>query len=630
MLRRLIRAAGVVALTLMPGGVLLAAAASWRTCYGRRARSRMRFSLIAWGGFLLLLLPTLVLTDPNASKTVLLEALLGLGATAALCFRQEDLVAGFISALLVMAVAGSAENLLVTGWRPSLSDAVQVRGISPRGLVDEIRGAGAHESGFLELKRPPGSTNVLNITVQSRAGRGTQDWDFIRSPAVLSVVPMEGGHGVRISTSDRGDPYLVRRYPIDAPHGYASYRAQLRLRIVSPNPACGEIFVGSRGGVVGTHQNVCLTASWTSYEISFAPRQEGLHAIDVVVSGFQNATYELDRLILQESAQPASKSWETLKGFPAGGWLVTSASSRSDDRLMHSLPLRAVWTPSSFSVPVPPAATSIRIGAYIDEGTSMQLRHLEAIDSSGRRWRPIPPTRRASLWFPSPNVVGQSAVISTIVAMSAAGSFGASTLALLLGSLVVGLSGSRAAATILVLAGLAHLLLRSRNTPSGRGRISSRFYLVAIALAALAMVFVFRGVSSRPGSTPEVTRPAIWQAAISAIQTYPLSGLAGHHVSFRDWFAAQHVGLAQTVTHAHNFWLQLGAQFGVLGLVASLWLTASMFAYALRQKRPGPLLLLVGSATLLSLVDYTLFSYGVVLPLIAGLTSLAEDHATDA
>jgi O-antigen ligase len=111
-------------------------------------------------------------------------------------------------------------------------------------------------------------------------------------------------------------------------------------------------------------------------------------------------------------------------------------------------------------------------------------------------------------------------------------------------------------------------------------------------------------------------RRAIWHNSIDLIGDYPLTGagLAGFEMVYSTYSLLLHVG--HTV-HAHNLWLDMWLNQGVLGVIA----LAGMIVNAVWPKPASPwrmpALLTLGVILLHSLVDDPYYGYGgVALPII--------------
>lgn len=87
----------------------------------------------------------------------------------------------------------------------------------------------------------------------------------------------------------------------------------------------------------------------------------------------------------------------------------------------------------------------------------------------------------------------------------------------------------------------------------------------------------------------------------------------------------QHVGTVphDAIQHAHNFWLELAARYGFLGLIAAVWISLGLLFVAWRRAcwRGLTLVMLL---LLLNITDNTMLYQGVFCPLILTLNALFE------
>lgn len=92
---------------------------------------------------------------------------------------------------------------------------------------------------------------------------------------------------------------------------------------------------------------------------------------------------------------------------------------------------------------------------------------------------------------------------------------------------------------------------------------------VAIAVTAAALILLAVLFNSHHDPSEDYTRLAIWQGAIAVIDRFPLTGVGPF--DFPRLYALVHVPDADaTAFHAHNLYLTLFAELGILGLGAFL------------------------------------------------------------
>ena len=133
---------------------------------------------------------------------------------------------------------------------------------------------------------------------------------------------------------------------------------------------------------------------------------------------------------------------------------------------------------------------------------------------------------------------------------------------------LLGLSQSRGAVIAFVFSVIAMMAVRWR-----KGR------LVAVALTVAMVGFIISSglprllefVANNPGLTGLPGRTEIWRNSIIIIQDFPFTGVGmGSFPYVIDHLYPILYTLPQRVQHAHNIYLQIGADLGMVGLVA--WL----------------------------------------------------------
>lgn len=206
------------------------------------------------------------------------------------------------------------------------------------------------------------------------------------------------------------------------------------------------------------------------------------------------------------------------------------------------------------------------------------------------------------------------------------------------------------AAVTLVLGSLAMLLTFSRTgwvglacgmaffiAASSRERRRGGAVAVAVVLAALALVLVT--FNERHNPSENYTRLAIWQAAIGAIDRFPLTGAGPFGFSHLYPFVRLPDG-DPTAFHAHSMYLTFFAELGIVGFSALCWLLVA-FAWELRRRlavatpaaRTLALAVTAGivGGLVQGLIDtVTVFIFGLLLPMLALALAAARSGSVDA
>lgn len=229
------------------------------------------------------------------------------------------------------------------------------------------------------------------------------------------------------------------------------------------------------------------------------------------------------------------------------------------------------------------------------------IAEVQTIQQPGATAISIARPSRASAWFGYPNLLAHTIVGVFLVAnLHTLGLRTFLPLILLTGPVVV-LTGSRsgfvgmAAAVVIVI--IQHALLKPATK---RNRIIIPAVLLAIVAATVLTFYMGQRGANLLADVNKVSRPEIWLAAIEAILASPWFGWQG------DSAHALARGLPDGtfIAHAHNFWLQMGVQFGILGLATAIWFSVYCAKWALRIGFAHFLSIMLIFA--LNIVDYSL------------------------
>ncbi len=118
-----------------------------------------------------------------------------------------------------------------------------------------------------------------------------------------------------------------------------------------------------------------------------------------------------------------------------------------------------------------------------------------------------------------------------------------------------------------------------------------------------------------------ISRQSIWHVALNQIREYPFGGNMENYSDVYLRFYPQNK--LNQVNHAHNFWLQMGVQFGVFGLLGSLVLTVVVLWIAWNFGTWQGLSFVI-PFIIMNILDYSLDYPGVWIPLIIGLWYLKK------
>ncbi|HEY5999250.1 MAG TPA: O-antigen ligase family protein [bacterium] len=110
---------------------------------------------------------------------------------------------------------------------------------------------------------------------------------------------------------------------------------------------------------------------------------------------------------------------------------------------------------------------------------------------------------------------------------------------------------------------------------------------VAGALVVAALLVVPSSLRTRAVSMTDlgtnVERLLLWETAWNMVRDRPVLGVGiGNFRAAQDAYVREAVPLVMTRTHAHNVWLQVAVERGVLGVLALLWLFLALLGAARR------------------------------------------------
>lgn len=130
-------------------------------------------------------------------------------------------------------------------------------------------------------------------------------------------------------------------------------------------------------------------------------------------------------------------------------------------------------------------------------------------------------------------------------------------------------------------------------------------FVLLLPVAILSAIFIGRSLDTKPHLHPVFSismRADYWRQTIQIMRKHPLTGIGIGNFNLPD------------SRYAHNLYLQLWAECGILGIIAFLWLVIAGFIEGLKgyktQDNGMPLLLLLISIVIFlahNLVDFTFF-----------------------
>ena len=222
---------------------------------------------------------------------------------------------------------------------------------------------------------------------------------------------------------------------------------------------------------------------------------------------------------------------------------------------------------------------------------------------------------RSAVWFLNANYAGHSLVAFTLLILfllpQNVWGLWATIIIGLIGGVGVYFTESRAAWFALGIGLLCslNLLLPKWSRVWFWGATATGLALVALSGGG---EFLGRLASVDQSGT---TRQSIWKVAINYLTSHPFA--ISPASAFADVYVATYPSATEKISHAHNFWLQMGVRFGVFGIFASLVLTVLMVLFYWKQGSWKALFFLM-PLLLMNFLDYSLDYAGVLVPLVLG------------
>lgn len=548
-----------------------------------------RWSLLWIGTGLLLALSRLVAQDWDGLWFVLSQMLFALGLSIASFWLIKKVPQAWISGLLftllaIMVLSGFTQRWLGSNsWRSG-----QTR-VTSDAVITQLTSEDT-ENGGLRIWRID-QLQDLELHFKARLTRGVPGWNWY-------------GEGLSLETSN-GKVYT--RW--DNPSG-RNLRRQYRFAQRLPSPllvlwleyrgssdTCGRIQLVS--STVRLAQQLCVSTQWQSsrFEWQLPDIEEG-DVLRLVLDQFELQTLDVFSVLQTADgllAVPAPTGVNVILNWPGRD------IKAPEFRFMPS----SEWQDYRFQTDtISKEATRLIVSLKLEPGLGIEIGNmsLNSLDPNVPDPLALPLQQRQTLFAPHANLAGH--MLATLGLSIMALSSGAGFVSWVVALAGVWLTGSRAAFLALVL-GLGLFLLMRKN----RWWYSASFILGMVLLTSLdvgRLIILDDGV---------VSRPEIWRLALGSFKDHPWSGVSTD--VFRQLALEQ--GL-QNVHHAHNLWLYFASTYGVLGFVASFWLTLGIIYLSWHCDKWRTLTFLV-PVLVMNIFDVSLFYIGVLFPLILVLNS---------
>lgn len=255
--------------------------------------------------------------------------------------------------------------------------------------------------------------------------------------------------------------------------------------------------------------------------------------------------------------------------FPA----VTTAALLLEGLLLYYAAARAAAHSPGFG---PSLCRAVAFGAAITAAVNIW----RLVEAAGRRESPVAAfidlLRTQRLNYIDVNAAGSYFVVALWIAIALTAARRAWGLAA--GAIAAGLwlSGSRSAMQAAVIAAVVPVLLHARRTVAGRARLRAGLVGASLLIAALAALVILphRGNQQSAGTAMQV-RVGMAQASLRMTASSPLFGVGvGEFYQRSGEFITPELAVLFPPArneNAHNNFLQILAELGVVGLAAFLW-----------------------------------------------------------
>jgi hypothetical protein len=453
---------------------------------------------------------------------------------------------------------------------------------------------------------------ALEVRAEVRTSEVPSRLSWWASRPGVELVVRDAGDGVGLYTAmsfreATGDAYAMVRIDTGAAAGGRTFRVRAWMRSSLALPAEGRrgLWLQSwdPAGTVAI-ATTDLGPEWTSLEseLSLDPRVESPDVL-VVVNDFDGVDVDIRGVVVEERI--------------GGTWvaLPNRLEVRARESLQPAsvpLPMTDSWESVALQIDGPFRPfdlVDVRVDVVTPFGVA--LRRLEVVAPSVGPLAVLPKLafERVGWWLGHPNVAGHTLALLGIAGVlsiwSVAGRLGATVVVLA----AIAATGSRSAWMVTV-----GMLVASWLFASARYRL--RWWigglLIVVGIAALSsFANLGRGMLLKGSDGNVVSRTEIWSVAIETVADQPWTGARG--APFADvWSAASPD--RETVAHAHNAFLSVGARFGVTAMFAVLlffvnlawvgWLRAGFMGVALALAFLG-----------LQSLDDTMWTFPVLLAL---------------
>jgi hypothetical protein len=426
------------------------------------------------------------------------------------------------------------------------------------------------------------------------------------------VADSEGGY-TRVLSPKSFDPYLYRSVTTESPIAGQHFRVSIQMRSRANIPAlgCRGVWLQENGGSYASRcVPVALTNNWQTFSFDWIPPRQAIsRSVRVVINDFDGFEFDLRNLVIEQELADGWKSLLPLE--PTGAALWLDWTNRDKKKLQPNISLNPDGEWHKYSIQaVAQTPTKVSASLWLEPGFNAELKDIRwetvGINSVLPQNLLIQPFRSA-IWYGDPNTAGHSLATLCLVAVFLTSSIWFGSVASILGLIGIYFTESRTA-WFAILAGLPWLLWFLLAQKQRLWFFGALFILGIVGFSTKGNDILGRLATV---DQIEVTRQSIWRVAASYISDHPWGGSSS---DFTRRYSQSHPEKTVKVTHAHNFWLQMGVRFGFLGLLISIILTAVLIKFFWLREGWRALALLL-PILWMNVFDYSFDNLGVWLPI---------------
>ncbi len=459
-----------------------------------------------------------------------------------------------------------------------------------------------------QLSQPAQS---FELSLEAKLLEGDLGWQWFGSNTRVTqeLVMTTNEHFTRVSFITGLDSYVMRVYRFDRAIPNETFKAEVRLRSddIIPAAGCRGIWLAVWNEGSGCLP-VSLSADWQIFSHTWTtPAHTTSHVIRLILNDFDGLGLDIAEAKLYRQT---SAGWQELE--PLLPKVPVLQSSWDETWSGQPLKLTSQWQPYTFRFSKPESAMNNQFSAtlLIPSEVTIATRNVKLSVLARAMSKDV----RQSYVFGHPNLAGHVITVLTLLALTLTMRLPIQVLVTALGLIACYFTGSRSA--WLVLLGATAIVLWLKQ-PFKRRHLAG-FYVVA--LLGLLALWPYLGRLQVTGVENPSSRQDIWLTSLKIARDHLGLGIGTSPERFSELWYSHNPSARESVKHAHNMVLEWLVDFGVLGVVAIVWLLLGLLRLGwLRQGGVGVVIVL--ALITLNMADVSLFYTWVFAPLILYLNS---------